>query len=92
MYLRKIKANLGKSKPLWMNNEAADAVKAKIKSYNLFMKHMTYSYATYARVRNESNRVIKQAKIHYQHKLATECKNNSMCLEICQQKNMVSAL
>ena len=66
-----------KTKPLWINKEAAEAIKAKDKSFQMHRKYKHYSYKRYASVRNECNRKIKNAKIDFEKKLTTEIKTNS---------------
>ncbi len=61
-------------KPLWLNKEAAIAIKNKEKSYQMWKRNRHYSYTRYCAIRNECTRKVKSAKTSFEAKLATECK------------------
>ena len=76
-YVPKVELKQNKSKPLWLNNNVKKSVKKK---YLLFKRYLesknSTHYKDYVNVRNETTKLIKNAKKEYEQKIATISKSN----------------
>lgn len=64
-----------KDKPLWMDNEACRAILSKRRKWKKYRYcKSTVNYENYVAARNECTRVIRNSKVSYERKIATEAK------------------
>ena len=74
--LRKSKKEI--NKPSWMTAEVLITVKKKNRAYKRYLKSKTeFDKKVYNCLKNQSARVIKNAKREFERRIAQECKTNS---------------
>ena len=66
-----------KNKPPWLSTSIKKSVKKKYKLFKRYLESKSSSaYHDYIQVRNEVNKLVKNAKYNHEKKIADECKGN----------------